>query len=299
VTLLQANSGAPSTDIPQVVITIEAEDYGTPASGVSTMYLAEREFNSSARQWVAVQRTDWIPFQSPYTMTLSSDRSGVRYIQVWVADGEGNISEQIVKTSIDYVPTDDSVRAGQVRVYRRTLLAGQSLQVTLETLSGDADLYVWSPDGGQSWVSNRSGTETDEVSFVAPQEGDYQIEVYGYEDSEYQLSITTGAAVNELTIQTVAHVSNDKPERGQPVVAPNDQPAGNSAVPGAPIVCSLEGDLNRNGLVDVLDVMLVANAWRCRRGEDCYAECYDVDGDDDIDVVDIMLVVMHWGESCE
>ena len=131
-----------------------------------------------ARQWVAMQNTGWIPFQNPFAWTLTS-RGGVRYIQAWVSDGAGNISEVTVKTRIDYNPPSDRVLAGQVRVYRRTVTAGQRVNVTLETLTGDADLYVWRPDGNQSWVSNQEGAATDTVSFTAPQSGDYQLEVFG------------------------------------------------------------------------------------------------------------------------
>jgi parallel beta-helix repeat protein len=230
VTSLQINGGADSTTNPTITLTIAASDTG--GSGVATMYLVEREFNSSARQWVAVQRVGWIPFQSPYQMTLTG-RGGVRYIQVWVADNAGNITVDTYKVRIDYVPTSDTVRAGQVRVYRRTLAAGQSLQVTLETLSGDADLYVWRPDGNQSWVSNNSGTANDSVSLTAPQGGTYQIEVYGYQDSTYRLTIVGGTA--GVAVRTVQHINQAKPERGQPVIAPTNEPAGNSAVPPSPI----------------------------------------------------------------
>jgi hypothetical protein len=44
--------------------------------------------------------------------------------------------------------------------------------------------------------------------------------------------------------------------------------------------------------------MLVASKWRCQSGDDCYIIIYDLDKDGDIDIVDIMLVVKHWGESC-
>ena len=231
VTNLQVNGGAASTDDPQVVIAIEAEDTG--GSGVSSMYLVEREFNSSARQWVAIQRTGWVDFQSPYTMTLTS-RGGVRYIQAWAADGAGNISETIYKTRIDYIPSSDMVLAGQVRIYRRAVSEGQAVQVTLETLSGDADLYVWSPDGNESEVSN-GDTITDTVSFTALQAGTYQIEVYGYQTSEYQLSIAIGSGATVQTVQRV-YLDADKTERTQPVISPSNEPEGNSAVPAAPVI---------------------------------------------------------------
>ena len=43
-------------------------------------------------------------------------------------------------------------------------------------------------------------------------------------------------------------------------------------------------DLNDDGVVDINDVM--------------YETRYDLDQDCDIDIVDIMLVVKHWGEAC-
>jgi protoporphyrinogen oxidase len=51
--------------------------------------------------------------------------------------------------------------------------------------------------------------------------------------------------------------------------------------------------------VGVEDIMLVANRWRCRSGDGCYDEHYDLDHDGDIDIVDIMKVAVHWGETCE
>ena len=51
--------------------------------------------------------------------------------------------------------------------------------------------------------------------------------------------------------------------------------------------------------IGVEDIMQVASRWRCRCGDACYDPRYDSDGDCDIDVVDIMLVVAHWGEVCE
>ncbi|MBC8450420.1 MAG: hypothetical protein H8D78_22015 [Chloroflexi bacterium] len=62
--------------------------------------------------------------------------------------------------------------------------------------------------------------------------------------------------------------------------------------------CALFGDFSEDGQIDVADIMQVANKWRCRRGDDCYDERYDLDKDGDIDIVDIMLVAARWGERC-
>jgi hypothetical protein len=65
-----------------------------------------------------------------------------------------------------------------------------------------------------------------------------------------------------------------------------------------PVTCILSRDLNCDCQVNIDDVMQVANLWRCRSGDACYNDYCDIDEDGDIDIVDIMLVVKHWGESC-
>jgi len=44
--------------------------------------------------------------------------------------------------------------------------------------------------------------------------------------------------------------------------------------------------------------MLVANHWDTSLGDPGYDPRYDLDDDEDIDVVDVMLVAAHWGEKC-
>jgi len=231
---LRVNDGAEATADPNVVVTIDASDTG--GSGVASMYLVEREFNSSARQWVAIQSTGWVPFQSPFPFRLT-DRGGVRYIQAWVSDGAGNIAEGTVKTRIDYLPPADAVQAGQVRIYRRAVTAGQVVHARLEVVSGDADLYVWRPDGGQSWVSNYAGTATDEVVFTAPMSGDYQFEVFGFQSSTYRLTIDS-AESRGATVSERSYLAPDKSARTQPVIDPLDEPEGRAALPMAPITIS-------------------------------------------------------------
>lgn len=223
ITRLQANNGAPQTDTAAISVTIEANDVGN--SGVATMYLIEREFNSSARQWVAVQNTGWIPFQNTYSLMLTQ-RGGIRYIQAFVSDSAGNISETMVKTRINYNPPSDRVLAGQVRLYRYTLTAGQHLQVRLETINGDADLYIWQPDGNRSWVSNAEATSLDSVSLVAPQSGNYQVEIFGYQTSNYRLTVAIDELIPAHSRATVGRAAVIKQPRHQPIIAPNNEPMG-------------------------------------------------------------------------
>ena len=62
--------------------------------------------------------------------------------------------------------------------------------------------------------------------------------------------------------------------------------------------CVLFGDFDGDGKVTVTDIRAVASRWRCRLGEDCYKELYDIDKDGDIDIVDVMRVVAHLGDTC-
>jgi thermitase len=57
-------------------------------------------------------------------------------------------------------------------------------------------------------------------------------------------------------------------------------------------------DLDGNGRVDIMDIMLVASHWGCRSGDACYDARYDLDEDGDIDIVDIMRVAAAWGTTC-
>ena len=56
------------------------------------------------------------------------------------------------------------------------------------------------------------------------------------------------------------------------------------------------GDLNGDNRVDVSDIMAVASHWGATEGSPDYDRGYDLNWDGKVDIVDIMLVVKHWGE---
>jgi hypothetical protein len=62
--------------------------------------------------------------------------------------------------------------------------------------------------------------------------------------------------------------------------------------------CSLVGDVNNDGVVDVLDIQQVANRWGAVSGSPNYSPQYDLNADGAINVADIMIVSGHWESSC-
>jgi hypothetical protein len=60
----------------------------------------------------------------------------------------------------------------------------------------------------------------------------------------------------------------------------------------------IPGDLDGDCDVDVVDIMIVASRWNSSVGDPDYDPAYDLDDDGDIDVLDIMLVASHWGDTC-
>jgi hypothetical protein len=241
VTLFTINDGVETTDVPTVTLTASAED-NVAGSGMGAILFVEFEFVQAAMQWVPAQTSGWLTYTTNYTWTLIPV-AGMRYVQAWAADKAGNISLDPYEEQISYLPPSDHVAMGQVRIYRQYVEAGQTLSVTVTPISGDPDLYVWPPtEGSPAWVSNNS-TGVDQLGIVATVSGTYQIEVYGYSEAEYAISISVseGGARLATEEQVVQSVNADKPARLEPVIPVSNEPPEQMAVPTAPVT----GDTRR------------------------------------------------------
>ena len=53
-------------------------------------------------------------------------------------------------------------------------------------------------------------------------------------------------------------------------------------------------DVNCTGSVDIVDVQLVAGRWGATLGQPQYLYNYDLNGNDEIDVTDIILAANQW-----
>ncbi len=197
--------------------------------GVVSMYLVERVYSNAARQWTPVQQSGWIDFSPTYGLTFSPV-GGARYLQAWVADAAGNISTLSQRTLINYLPPQDTLLEGQVRLYRVALRQGEELTVRVTPLSGDPDLYVWNGDGVLAGYSNAFDLSVESVTIAAAQAGTFQIEVHGYRDSSYTVSLEEGAA----TIAVAPSSPAAKSLPTGPAVSPVNAPAGQQALPDAP-----------------------------------------------------------------
>ena len=67
---------------------------------------------------------------------------------------------------------------------------------------------------------------------------------------------------------------------------------------GGTVAVTIAGDVDGDCDVDIVDIMLVAARWNSVAGSPSYDSRYDLDADRDIDIVDIMLIATHWNQSC-
>ena len=222
----QIADGAQSTTQPFVQLALNATDN---SGTVATMYLIERVYSNAARRWIPLQQSGWIAYADTVSTTLSAG-GGVHYLQLWAADRAGNVSSSSLQAPINYLPEQDRVRAGQVRIYRITLASGETLDAAVTPSTGDPDLYLWDSSGTLVDYSNNYESDVDQVTFVAPIAGTYQIEVYGYADSVYGISLSPTLRTQLAAASTL----NNKAVPEAPSVALEAAPSGQQALPAAP-----------------------------------------------------------------
>ena len=237
-----------------VYLDATASDLPNPGgSGVADVRYVEFEYSQGIQLWVQVQDSDWISYTTshvnkPWTLTPVG---GNHFIQAWARDVAGNVSVYPAQDSINYLPPEEFVARNQTRLYRRTLAAGETLDVRLTPVSGDADLYIWPPDwqaGRPPWVSNLSSGAVESLVFQAPNAGVYQIEVYGYSSARYQLNIQSHTGVSRVqpnaaqpnavqpnAVQPVENVDPNKQKPTAPILDPRSEPPRNLPQTAPPV----------------------------------------------------------------
>jgi hypothetical protein len=233
---MSINGGVSTTR--ETVVNLHARTLGASDSA-RWMSLFEYHYDSIAGKWVLsdpaqLQSPNWILVNEngQYTWQLGS-QAGVKYLQAWLANEAGEVSHLPNQSFINYIPASDSLKQGQARIYRYVLRAGDQLNAKLDSSSGDADLFVWSADPERApWVSNLS-TGSDQISFTAPSDGVYQVEVRGHSATTYQLQVTTGAAAAVASATETLDPNKALPKA--PIVPVDNVPSLQQAQPKSPV----------------------------------------------------------------
>ncbi len=239
-------SNKPGSRLITLSVKASEDATATPQSGVKSIYAAEEWYVESEWRWVLGATTDgWLPYEETVTCDPESWCNypswasiplelvpvyGAHRVRVWVADGAGNVSDYALST-INLQPyhtglANNSIQApsparlveGMSHFYIYPITASHTVTAVLTPSSGDPDLYVWSPDASQSWLSLEGTGEVDEVSFVAPQTGYYVMQIHGYADAEY--AFDTGSS--ESGLMSVSGGAN--PEAKAPLEEPGLPP---------------------------------------------------------------------------
>ncbi len=220
------NGGDKTTTQRDVILEASASD---PEPGqVESIAFVEYDFNHNVGEWVTSQTGVWLPYTASPTLKNWSLKpvSGLKYMQAWARDSAGNISLYPYQQYINYMPPTDVLAESAGKFYRYEVKKGQYLIARVEPVSGDPDLYVWSPDyraGRPAWVSNLS-KGVDELVIHAPVDGVYQVEVFGYTATEYRLVVegsdlppTEVLAADGVDVLLLGGVDPKKPIRPQPL----------------------------------------------------------------------------------
>jgi uncharacterized repeat protein (TIGR01451 family) len=218
-----ASVQASAASLPQIldVAVVEGEVVSDPdvtllvnaSRDARFLYVKEWVLDASAT-WSLASQSGWVPFEAGAGLTVSEDDSGkygryqwtlsngdgVKYLGIWVADADGqtsNLNEaNLIYTNLLSAGGQQLAAGGRTQ-YRMRLRTPQLAVLTLVSLIGDADLYVWKPRAGlkphyySNAVPSGQGLSVDSVAFYAPEEGLYVIEVEAATDAIYRL-VTAG-----------------------------------------------------------------------------------------------------------
>ena len=114
-------------------------------------------------------------------------------------------------------------------------MSGDRIDVRVEPVSGDADIYLWAPDAltlpRAPWYSNLGGAQVDQLGVPAPVAGSYQLEIVGYTAAEFTLAVEI-TPVGEVRAGEfeIAGVDPAKDVHSTPLVPPNIVPGDNYAL---------------------------------------------------------------------
>jgi uncharacterized repeat protein (TIGR01451 family) len=236
------NDGALQADNQQISLDVAASD-NPGGSGVESLLIVEYVYDQSGNDWHPVQRSDWLPYETAstdYGWRLVWDY-GIHIFQIWAADEAGNISSRPGVQMINFVhPWWALIQYREVDVYRYPLASGERLQIHLTTAQCSPQcrpvlLYLWSPSGERLLYLPVGGDSEEGFTFMAPEDGTYQIEVEGDYPSSwsgYKLSLVPLDGQGRYTPRLQA---GRQEGRLSPIVIPGDMPDRRYGLPSPPL----------------------------------------------------------------
>ncbi len=172
---------------------VEAADAG--GSGVAWVDYVVWEYFPSIRSWLMTYESGWQFMADGAVKHLWANVdgfSGARYIDVWVADGQNNVSAEPYSVVVNYIEPDNFIFMGESHLFLFPMLNGDVFLAGLTNLypQDDADLYLWPPDypTHNYWYSAHEAGLPEGLAVTAPVNGYYWLEVYGYDYAFYNLT---------------------------------------------------------------------------------------------------------------
>lgn len=185
------------------------------------LYVKEWVWDVALDAWTLAQESGWTPFQNQTGLEVSEDGGGkygrytwalsegdgVKYLGVWVADANGQVSNlnegNLIATNL-FGTGAQLLAAGQRVQYRVPMRAGDLGLFNLVTLSGDADLYIWKPRFAfrPHYFSNGvpGASFLDAVGFFAEEENVVIVEVEAATDGTSYRLVASGDLVTAQAV---------------------------------------------------------------------------------------------------
>jgi len=122
-------------------------------------------------------------------VSLSTLNPGPVVLHVW-AWSSGGITVYPSMVQFNYTPPNTALATGQQHDFLFHVDAGDTLNVDLNALSGDANMFMWMPTnfGLPTWQATALGSDV--LSINAPVTGEYLLSVYGQSGGNYSLTTT-------------------------------------------------------------------------------------------------------------
>jgi uncharacterized repeat protein (TIGR01451 family) len=226
------NGGVLITNLPSVVLNTLAADTG---SGLSHIFYIDYIFDRNLGDWYPANQTGWLPYaeaSGDFAWVLDPT-PGAHYVQAWVSDAAGNIS-QPKSALINLITPKNFVAHDGGQVYRLPLFPATLLSINLTSLTGDADMYAWAPDGtlAAAAFSSNPFEQLSLLGGINPP-GLYQIEVYGFETTSYWFEVNvTGAGFTlpEVPEDVFGHVKGGD----RALLTVDENPGADMSIPPAP-----------------------------------------------------------------